>query len=163
GAALALRHPDRVAGLLLMAGVPGGLTWLPEPIRGPLAGALTQGLRLAGPVLGPLLDTVLPWLPVTPATVWPLRHSRLIMPAADPSDTARAASCLLRLHWDWLVRLALAVAASPVPDLRGLRCPVTVLAGRHDVFTDVRQVTAALAGVPQARLRILAASHFIPL
>ncbi|MGH3797923.1 MAG: alpha/beta fold hydrolase [Pseudonocardiaceae bacterium] len=159
GAALALQHPDRVAGLVMVAGVPGGLTTLPEPIRSPLACTITRALRLAGPVL----DAVLPRLPVTPATVWPLRHSRLMLPVADPFDTARAAQRFLQHHWGWFLGLALAVAAGPAQDLRLLRCPVTVLAGRHDVFTDVRRIAARLAGVPQTRLRILPASHFIPL
>ena len=158
GTALALAHPERVAGLLMVAGVPGGLTRLPEPIRCTLAGTITQGLRLAGPLLGAVLHR----LPVSPATMWPLRHSGLMLPAADPFDTARVAGRFLQ-HWDWYLQLALAVAGSPAQDLRGLRCPVTVLAGRHDVFTDVRQVAAGLAGVPQTRLRILPTSHFIPL
>jgi pimeloyl-ACP methyl ester carboxylesterase len=38
-----------------------------------------------------------------------------------------------------------------------------VLAGRHDVLTDLQQVTRRLAAVPQARLRILPTSHFLPL
>ncbi|MGH4023720.1 MAG: alpha/beta fold hydrolase [Pseudonocardiaceae bacterium] len=159
GVALALRHPDRVAGLLLIAGVPGLLTGLPEPIRCSLAGTVTRGLQLAGPVLGAVLGR----LPVTPATMWPLRHSGLMRPAADPFDTARLADRVLREYWTWFVRLALGVATGPVQELRGLRCPVTVLAGRHDMVTDVRRVTAGLAGVAQARLRILPTSHFIPL
>jgi pimeloyl-ACP methyl ester carboxylesterase len=159
GAALALRHPDRVAGLLMIAGVPGALTRLPEPIRCSLAGTVTRCLRLVGPVLGAML----PLLPVTPATMWPLRHSGLMRPAADPFDTARLADRVLRDHWDWFVRLALAVATGPVQDLRGLRCPVTVLVGRHDLVTDVRRIAAGLAGVAQTRLRILPTSHFIPL
>ncbi|MGH3481285.1 MAG: alpha/beta fold hydrolase [Nocardioidaceae bacterium] len=158
-AALALRHPDRVAGLLMIAGVPGALTRLPEQIRCSLADTVTQVLRLAGPVLG----AVLPRLPVTPATMWPLRHSGLMRPAADPFDTARLADRVLREHWDWFIRLALAVSTGPAQDLRGLRCPVTVLAGRHDMVTDVRRIAADLAGVAQTRLRILPTSHFIPL
>lgn len=163
GAALALRHPDRVAGLLMIAGVPAWLTRLPESIRCPLARTLTQGLQLAGPLLDPLLDTVLHRLPVTPTTVWPLRHSGLMLPAADPLDTARAVRRFLQHHWDWSLRLALAVSASPVQDLRPLHCPVTMLAGRHDVFTDTQQLARRLAGVPQARLRLVPTSHFIPL
>lgn len=158
-AALAVRHPDRVAGLLMVAGVPGALTRLPGLVRSPLVRSIAHGLRL----VGPMLDAVLPRLPATPATVWPLRHSRLMLPAADPFDTARAAQRFLERHWGWFVGLALIAAGCPARDLRLLRCPVTVLAGRHDVLTDVRQIAARLAGVPQARLRILPASHFIPL
>lgn len=66
-------------------------------------------------------------------------------------------------HWEWFVRLALAVGTGPDQDLRGLRCPVTVPAGRHDMVTGVSRVAAGLAGVAQARLRILPTSHFIPL
>jgi pimeloyl-ACP methyl ester carboxylesterase len=159
GAALAMRHPDRVAGLLMVAGVPGALTRLPGLVRSPLVRTITQGLRLAGP----MLDAVLSRLPATPATVWPLRHSGLMLPAADPFDTARVAQRFLKQHWGWFLGLALIAAAGPAQDLRLLRCPVTVLAGRHDAFIDVRQIAARLAGAPQARLRILPNSHFIPL
>jgi pimeloyl-ACP methyl ester carboxylesterase len=156
-AALALRHPDRVAGLLLVAGAPQVLPGLPAPIRSLLAGALTRGLRLTGPVLG----AVLPRLPVSPVAVWPLRHSRLMRPAADPFDTARAAHQFLQQHWGWFLETAL--TAGPAPDLSSLRCPVTVLAGRHDVCTDLAQIGRSLASLPQARLRILPTSHFISL
>lgn len=163
GATLALRHPHRVAGLLLLAGLPSGLGGLAgEPagsLGSSLAGVLTRGLRLSAP----LLDTVLPWLPVSPAMVWPLRQGSLLRPAADPADTARVADRVLRRHWHWLARLTLTVATSPPPDLRGLTCPVTMLVGRHDMFTDLRRAAATLASVPQARLRILPTSHFIPL
>lgn len=154
---LALQHPQRVAGLLLVSGAPGGMGSLPAPIRSVLAYALTRALRLAGPVL----DAMLSRLPVSPAGVWPLRHSGLMLPAADPFDTAHTVRRILQHHWDWL--LGLVLADQPTPDLRVLRCPVTVLAGQHDVFTDVARLARSLAGVPQARLRILPTSHFIPL
>ncbi|MDQ3887042.1 MAG: alpha/beta hydrolase, partial [Actinomycetota bacterium] len=73
---LALQHPERVSGLLLIAGVPGavfeamgGMCQLPDPLRAPLVRILARGLRTAGPVL----DVVIRRLPVTPATVWLLR------------------------------------------------------------------------------------------
>lgn len=170
GAALARQHPDRVAGVLMVAGVPGavlGMARLPTALRSPLARTVTRGLRLAGPLVGPMVDaitnTVLHRLPISPAAMWPLRHSGLMRPAADPVDTAHAVRSFLQQHWDWFLGLALVAAAGPAQDLRLLHCPVTVLAGRHDVFTDLEQVKRSVAGVPQARLRILPTSHFIPL
>lgn len=170
GAALAHQHPDRVAGVLMVSGVPGatpGMAHLPTTIRSPLVRALTLGLRRSGPLLGPLWDPVvdpaLRRLPVSPAAVWPLRHSGLLRPTADPVDTAHALRCFLRQHWDWFLGLALIAAAGPAQDLRLLHCPITVLAGRHDLFIDLRQVKKRVAGVPQVRLRILPTSHFAPL
>lgn len=170
GAALARQYPDRVAGVLMVAGVPGampGTARLPTAIRSPLARTLIQGLRLAGPVLGPLVgpiaDTVRHRLPISPAAMWPLRHSGLLRPAADPVDTAHTVRHFLGQHWDWFLGLMLIAADGPVQDLRLLHCPITVLAGRHDVFTDLQQLKRSVAGVPQARLRILPTSHWAPL
>lgn len=159
-ASLALTHPRRVAAVLLVAGVPGATVRtgaLPEPLRAPVVASLTQGLRLGGP----LLDAVLPRVPVSPALLWPLLTGA--SPAGALIDTARAVRCFLRRDWDWFTGMALACAAAGEPDLRGLRCPVTVLTGRADPCTDLRAAARRLAGVAQARLRILDASALLPL
>lgn len=163
---LALRHPERVSGLLLVAGVPGavfgsmgGIIGVPDGVRAPLARTVTQGLHAAGPAI----DAVLHRLPVTPATVWPLRHSGFMLPAADPEHTATAVDRFVRHDWQWYFGLALAVGSREPLDVSALRCPVTALAGRYDLLTDVEHICRRMAGVPQARLRLLPTSHFIPL
>lgn len=163
---LALQHPERVSGLLLVAGVAGavfgsmgGLSRLPDGVRAPLARSVTRGLHAAGPVF----DAVLHRLPVSQATVWPLRHSGFLLPAADPASTATAVQRFVRHDWRWYFGLALAVGSRPPLDVSALHCPVTVLAGRYDVLTDVEHVSRRMASVPQARLRLLPTSHFVPL
>ncbi|MDQ3885612.1 MAG: alpha/beta hydrolase, partial [Actinomycetota bacterium] len=132
---------------------------LPDPLRAPLVRILARGLRTAGPVL----DVVIRRLPVTPATVWLLRHSGFMLPAADPVHTARAMRRLAQQDWSWYFELALAVGNEPAMNLTNLHCPLTVLAGRYDILTDVRHVTRRLAAIPQARVRVLPTSHFVPL
>lgn len=163
---LALQHPQRVSGLLLVAGVPGGvfdsmggMTGLPDCVRAPLARTVTRTLHAAGPVF----DAMVHRLPVTPATVWPLRHSGLMLPAADPEHAATAVQRFARHDWRWYFGLALAVGSREPLDLAALRCPVTVLAGRYDLLADVEHLTRRMAAVPQARLRLVPASHFLPL
>jgi pimeloyl-ACP methyl ester carboxylesterase len=65
--------------------------------------------------------------------------------------------------WSWYGELALALAADDEPDLTGIRCPVTVLTGRYDLLADPRHVLRTVGALPQARIRVLPTSHFLPL
>ncbi|GAA0600864.1 hypothetical protein GCM10010174_15900 [Kutzneria viridogrisea] len=166
GAELALRHPDRVTGLMLAAGTPGdfyagvgGPFGLPTGLRRELARGGTQALRLAGP----LLDLVTHRFPVNGLTMTLLRHSGFMLPGST-SEAVVAMMRRFRAHdWRWYFTLAAALAAEPAQDLSGLRCPVTLLSGRYDVLADAATSASALAALPQARMRVLPTTHFLPL
>ncbi|MEV0680354.1 alpha/beta hydrolase [Actinosynnema sp. NPDC050436] len=149
-AELALRHPDRVAGLLLVAGAPGdsfagvlGVPGLPEDVRRLIGVSSATVLRLAGP----LLDSVLHRVPVP-----------------DVSSPAVASlRRFLKHDWGWYFTLALALGRAPRLDLTGLTCPTTVLAGRYDWLTSPDSMVGPVAGLPQARVRVLPNTHYLPL
>ena len=163
---LAMRHPDLVAGLLLVAGTPGdvfggvfGLGGLPAALRARLARA---GARLADPAT-PLLNAVLHNLPVNTLTATLVRHSGLMRPSSDTADVVRAGRRFLGQNWGWYARLAAALAAEPRRELTGIHCPVTLLTGRYDLLAGPRSALARVARLPQTRARVLPASHFLPL
>lgn len=166
---LVTRYPDRCSGLLLVAGTPGdpfgallgGLDalGLPCDLRRQLTGVATRVVRDAGP----LLNAVLHRVPVNRLTATVVRHSGVLRPASPTDDVIAAARRFLSHDFGWYGRLALALADLPAPDLARVRCPVTVLAGRYDVIADARHVVRSVGALPQARIRLLPTSHFLPL
>jgi pimeloyl-ACP methyl ester carboxylesterase len=69
----------------------------------------------------------------------------------------------LKHDWRWFFTLALALGCSPRLDLTGVTCPTTVLAGRYDLLASPDGVVGPVAGLPQARVRMLPNTHFLPL
>jgi pimeloyl-ACP methyl ester carboxylesterase len=162
---LARRFPERVAGLLLVAGPPGdmfggvfGALGLPEELSRPLAIGAAKLLRMAGPLVNAVLHT----LPVNAVTATIVRHTGVMRPASPTGDVVRAGRRFLGHDWSWYARLALAMAEEPARDLTGLHCPITVLTGRYDVIVDPLHAMRPLGPLPQARIRMLPTSHFLP-
>lgn len=165
-AELARRRPDRVAGLMLIAGTPGagfeaifGTLGVPAPVRPLLASTGAMSLRL----LGPVLDSILHRMPITELSAQLLQHSGFMRPGAAPEHVADATRRFLLHDWSWYFTLALATGLAGAVPLNTVRCPITLVAGRHDVLSDTPRALAAVAGLPQARARILDTSHFVPL
>jgi pimeloyl-ACP methyl ester carboxylesterase len=163
-AELALRHPERVAGLLLVAGAPGDsfdamLPVLPKNVRRFVGLTGTRLLQQAGPVL----DKVLHRVPVTDLTTFLLRHSGVIKPSSDPKAVTQAVGRFLQHDWRWYFTLALALGETRRQDLSPIVCPVTLLAGRDDVLATTESMAGPVGALPQARLRVLPCSHYLPL
>jgi pimeloyl-ACP methyl ester carboxylesterase len=166
GFELAQRHPDRVAGLLAVAGVPGGTfatmgapLRVPRALRRPLA---MQTARL-GRQLGPLLTWVAPKVPVNERTAWLLARSGFMLPGADPQVLVPMLREFVQQDWQWYMTLAVAAAEHHPMDLSFVRCPTTLLAGRSDVLTSMQDVVDAAARIPHAQITVLPGSHFLPL
>ncbi|MCW2615311.1 MAG: hypothetical protein JWN08_2305 [Frankiales bacterium] len=166
GFELARRHPERVSGLLAVAGVPGGTfatmggpLRVPRRLRHPIAASTAR----SGPLLGPALSWLLPRVPLTARTAWLLSHSGFMLPGADPRVLLPMLEEFVRQDWRWYARLAVAASAHAPMDLGGIDCPVTFVAGRHDVLTSVHDVVAVAAAVPHAEVTVLPGSHFLPM
>jgi len=158
-------HPDRVAGILSVAGVPGALVDAmggPLPVPGPMrpwfATTVPRGLRMASPGL----QLVSKGLPLVRPTAWAIRHTGFVLPAAQ-----RAA--------------ALGATGAPPPRLavvphagsrcRGLRQRRPVLRtgpddhrrGALGILASMRRVIDAADEVAATRLVVLRGRHFLPL
>jgi pimeloyl-ACP methyl ester carboxylesterase len=163
---LALERPDRVRGVLAVAGVPGGSyaslfapLGVPRPARTHLG---RLGSRLL-PVVGPLLPVLLASLPPVEDL---LRPAAVRGPAREAAHAGALATVLREFakhDWNWFRHCADAIAEHAPLDVTGVRCPVTLLAGRYDSLVDVADMRATAEALPDARFRELLGTHFIPL
>jgi pimeloyl-ACP methyl ester carboxylesterase len=165
-AELARRYPERVSGLLFVAGstgdllrLPLGVARIPEEVRHAAVVGATHALRFAGPVLSGLTRR----MPVTTAAALAMQYSGFMRPGGNTTEVGALVRRFLRHDWRWYATLALAVRDVPMPDLSGVSCPVTVLAARYDLVADQESVLRGVGALPQARVRVLPTSHFIPL
>lgn len=166
GFEFAQRHPDRVAGLMAVAGVPGGTfgtmggPWhVPRSLRRPLATGAAKGLRALGPVLTPVANRI----PVNDRLSWAITHSGFMTPAAKSDVVTPMLSEFLRQDWRWYMDLAVAAAEHRTMDLSFVRCPTTLVAGKRDVLTSMHDVVDTAARIPHAQITVLPGSHFLPM
>jgi 3-oxoadipate enol-lactonase len=166
GFELALRHPDRVAGLMAVAGVPGGTfgtmggPWgIPRRLRHPIATRVARTGRVVGPVLTWLAARV----PVDDKTAWLVTRSGLMRREARPEVLVPMLREFLVQDWRWYMHLAVAASEHQPMDVESLECPVTLLAGRHDVLTSMHDVIEAAERIPHAHITVLPGSHFLPM
>ncbi|MCW2668059.1 MAG: Alpha/beta hydrolase fold precursor [Frankiales bacterium] len=164
--AFAELHPERVSGLLGVAGVPGGTfstvggpLRVPRRLRHPVATALARGGRFVGPALTRLA----PHVPVGQRLAWAVSHSGFMLPGAPPEVLAPMLREFLAQDWRWYGELALAAAEHEPMDLSFVRCPTTLLAGQHDVLTSVHDVVEAGGRIADAQVQVVPGSHFLPL
>jgi pimeloyl-ACP methyl ester carboxylesterase len=162
----ALEHPDRVLGILGVAGVPGGtFATMGGPLRIPRALRHSVATRAAklGRVIGPVLTKVAPVIPVTNRTAWLVAHTGFMLPAAKPEIVKPMLRTFLRHDWKWYGELAVAASEHPAMDLSFVTCPVTLVGGQHDVLTSMHDVVACAQKIPHASVTVLPGSHFLPL
>ena len=166
GFELAQRHPDRVAGLMAVAGVPGGTfhtmgePWgIPRRLRHPIATRVAR----SGKVVGPALTWLAPKVPIGERAAWLVRHSGVMRPQARTDVLVPMLREFLVQDWRWYMHLAVAAAEHEPMDLSFLTCPVTLVAGRHDVLTSMDDVLAYAEHIPHAEVSVLPGSHFLPM
>ncbi|MCU1594948.1 MAG: hypothetical protein JWO12_2340 [Frankiales bacterium] len=163
---MARRHPERVAGIMAVAGVPGGTfstmggpLRIPKRLRKPLS---TRVLRTAG-LTGPVLTWLTPKIPMNARTAWLITHSGFMLPAAEADVVVPMLKQFLLHDWTWYARLAQAAARHDAMDLEFVSCPVTLVAGKHDVLTSMHDMIDCAAKIPNAQISVLNGSHFLPL
>jgi pimeloyl-ACP methyl ester carboxylesterase len=166
GFELALQHPERVAGILAVAGVPGGTFQsiggrlnIPRPLRYGLGVSGARALRR----LGPSLSWTAQHLPLNRVTATVINHSGLVRPEARPEWLLPALEEFREHDFAWYFTLALAGARHEPMDLAFVKVPVTLVAGEHDLITSAVDMVMAAGRIPHSELRVLPGSHFLPL
>jgi len=162
---LVARHPERVSGVLAVAGVPGDtFSTMLAPLRVPpvVAKAAMIGLARSAVVTGHALAPVTRRLPWTNVTTDLVRRTRIVFPAADTAELRTLLQEFFTTDPAWYARLALNVSRHRRVSLSDVDVPVTFVAGRWDVLTGARAMLTAAQRVRGSRYRQVDATHFIP-
>jgi proline iminopeptidase len=147
----ALRYPQRISALILVATTPGqvGVTESPSEDQGPPPPAHVAAVLSRQPTSdADLLDIYTELAP-------------FFTRGADPGLLTDGLDESL-LSADSFIRVFGALAAwSSVDRLDQIACPTLVVAGQHDVFCSVQQLERITRRIPQAEQVIFDAGHFI--
>jgi pimeloyl-ACP methyl ester carboxylesterase len=166
GFEFARAHPERVAGLMAVAGVPGGtFRAMFGPLRVPKRFRHRLGVSAArvGRRIGPQLSWVADHVPLNRVTANVINHSGFVLPAAKADRLIPALEEFRRHDFRWYFTLAVAAAEHEPMDLSFVKVPVTLVAGRFDVLTSMYDMVEAASQIPHAELHLLPGSHFLPL
>lgn len=162
----AIRHPDRVAGLLAVAGVPGGtFQAMFEPLRVPRRvrhRLAVTGVRMMRR-LGPGLNLVARGIPANPTTARVIAHTGFVLPRATPERLLPALNEFREHDWRWYFTLALGAEDHLPLDVSTIRAPVRLVAGRWDVLASALDMAKVAEKIPDAQFDVLDGSHFLPL
>jgi len=164
---LAVQHPERVAGLFAVAGVPGRTfasmgapLLIPRPFREPIAVNVARLLELTGPLITPITRR----MPIGPISTTVLRYSGFMFPTAKAQDVRRAVREFLTTPVDWYGHLAVAAAKHPRVSLSRLDdIPTVFLAGRFDIYASHHDMRTAAQRVDGSHYVRLLGTHFLPL
>jgi len=161
---LALSHPERVAGLFAVAGVPGdtfatmlGPLWLPRIAARTVTVGLSRAVKLGGRALTPVATR----LPVGPRGIVLLGHTGFMFPVPDPRLAARAVREFLRTPVEWYFHLAVHTSRHGRVPLSRIQAPAMFVAGRYDVLAGSRHMASAAERMSDATYVELRGSHFL--
>lgn len=163
---LARAHPDRVTGLLSIAGVPGGTfdtILAPQLVPRPLRRKVGLGLVRTGRMMSPQLTMLGRVLPQRRLFVEFLRMSGVVLPTARLSDLQPWVRAMFAQEWGPYFDLALALERHGRIDPSFLQVPVTIVAGELDALTAHEDVMQLAAHIPHAEVLSLPGSHCLPL
>lgn len=163
---LAREYPQRVLGILSVAGVPGGTfdtilapQLVPRPIRRPLG----LGIVKAGRSVGRQLNWIASVVPKNRAFAEVFRHSGIMLPYADAKDVQPWVEAFFSQDWQWYFELALALERHGRIDPSFLQVPVTIVAGAIDALTSHGDVMEYARRIPHAQVHSLPGTHCLPL
>ena len=163
---LANEHPDRVAGLLSVAGVPGGTfdtIFAPQLVPRPLRRPLGLGIVRTGRALGSQLNMLNRVVPKGRPFAEVIRLSGIMLPMADIHDVQPWTDAFFAQDWDWYFNLALALERHGRIDPSFIQVPVTIVAGAMDALTSYTDVLGYAREIPHAEVHLLPGSHCVPL
>ena len=163
---MTVRHPERVAGLFAVAGVPGDtFATMLAPFHVPhaVARAITVNLSRVLTVAGKALTPVMRRLPIGPRAVHLITHSGFMFPVSDPELAAVGIKEFLTTPVDWYSHLALSTSRHARVRLSQVAVPAVFVAASYDVLTGARDMRTAAERMTDAEYVELRGSHFIQL
>ena len=163
---LAARHPERVDGIMAVAGVPGDTfatmlapLHLPRPVAKQIMISLARGGYLGGNALSPFIRRI-PWTRLTTRAV---QRTGFISKEADTDQLRIMLREFCTTNPRWYAHMALGVSQGVRVPLSGIRVPVTFIAGKQDILTGARDMKTAAQRIPDSKFIELKATHFLPL
>ena len=161
---LALRHPDRVAGLFAVAGVPGdtfaslfGAAPLPRSVRRAAGRTIAKGLSAAARPLAALQRGY----DINETVGKVLTHTGFMLPSDDLAGLRRGVGVFLDMPLDWYMHVAHTASLHLGSELSTLDVPTYFLAGKYDIIARASDQRAAAAAIPDAVYDELPGSHFL--
>ena len=161
---LAVHHPERVAGLFAVAGVPGDtFATMLGPFYVPrfLARGLTVGGSTVLKYVGKAITPVSSRLPVGPRAIAVISHTGFMFPVPDKHLAARAVREFLTTPVDWYFHLALSTSRHARVSLSKVHVPALFVAATYDVLAGTRDMASAARRLEQGEYVELRGSHFI--
>jgi pimeloyl-ACP methyl ester carboxylesterase len=159
----ALAEPDRVAGLVLVAGAPG------DPLAGVLNLPLSRVLippatRVVEAGAGPF-GAAVRLLAASRGGPHLLRRLGVVAPTCDLETFHALAGEFARLDWRLYMRTIRWMARHDAwPRLGEVTVPTLVVGGTRDLFLPAAALRATAAAIPDAELLVIeGATHYLPL
>ncbi|MGB0100358.1 MAG: alpha/beta hydrolase [Nocardioides sp.] len=160
---IAVRSPERVAGLFAVAGVPGdtfatmlGPLRLPRAVAKGVAVGFARTLKYGGRLVTPVSTR----LPVGRRAIDVVSHSGFMLPVSDPDLARRAVAAFLQTPIEWYFHIALHAARHPRIRLSRVSAPAVFVAGTWDVLAGARAMASAAERM-DAAYHELPGSHFL--
>lgn len=161
---MAVRHPERVAGIFAVAGVPGDtFATMLAPLRlpRPVVRLVTVNLARTMKYGGRLLTPIAARLPIGPRAIELLTRSGFMFPVRDPELAAVAVAEFLTTPMDWYFTLALSTSKHTRVRLSQVKVPAVFVAASFDVLAGARDMASAAQRIEGASYVELRGSHFI--
>ncbi len=162
---MAKRYPERVAGMVLIAGVGGGTLeagfapLVPKPLRKPTGIAVANAGRTAAPLLNVLAEIA----PKNRQTVEALQSVGLIRPEANPDDIVPWLKAFAQSDFGWYFNMFPAAGEHEKVDPSFIDVPAAVAAGKLDGMTSWMDVVDFGEQIPNAEVHLFPATHMLPL
>lgn len=157
---------ERVAGVLALAGVPGGtfdamlpLPSVPRDVAAQFVSFSTAVLQASGNWLTGLANR----LGQMPGTTDVLKATGAINARAETAHVRELVRDFLGMDVTWYGKLASALRQHEPMDLQTIRCPVLYISAGQDFVTDPAAVEAAAEKTPHGRVERWDGTHFLVL
>jgi pimeloyl-ACP methyl ester carboxylesterase len=162
---LALRNPERVAGLFAVAGVPGDtFATMLGPLHLPhfVARQITVNACRIAKYGGWLVSPITRRLPITPGVIKAITRTGFMFPMPDPEMAAVGVKEFLTTPVEWYAHLAISTSRHSRVSLSQIQVPARFVAARWDLLAGARDMRTAAERMPEADYIEFSGSHFLP-